>query len=59
VIRYNWALVELARDDRPAALAELRAARDCGHAQARDLYDRLRVTRGDTDASRGNIRPAP
>ena len=41
VIHYNRALVGLARDDRPAALVDLKAARDYGHAQARDVYDRI------------------
>jgi eukaryotic-like serine/threonine-protein kinase len=46
VIHYNRALVGLAGDDRSAALSDLKAARDCGHAQARDLYNRLEPSRG-------------
>jgi serine/threonine protein kinase/tetratricopeptide (TPR) repeat protein len=42
VIHYNRALVELARDDRAAALSDLKAATAYGHAQARDLCDRLK-----------------
>ena len=41
VIYFNRALVSLARDDRPAALADLKAAGDCGYARARELSDRL------------------
>jgi eukaryotic-like serine/threonine-protein kinase len=40
-ILYNRALVNLARHDRPAALSDLRDARDCGHAQAHELYKQL------------------
>jgi serine/threonine protein kinase/tetratricopeptide (TPR) repeat protein len=50
VIHYNRALVELARDNRAAALADLKAARDHGHAQARDLYNRLEVKHGEMDS---------
>ena len=46
VIHYNRALVEIACYDRPAALSDLKAARDCGHAQARELYDRLEPSPG-------------
>jgi serine/threonine protein kinase/Flp pilus assembly protein TadD len=49
VIHYNRALMELARDDRPAALADLKAARDYGHARAHDLVNRLEVPHSDAD----------
>ncbi len=49
VIHYNRALVELACHDRPAALADLKAASDSGHAQARDLSNRLQLTRSNVD----------
>ena len=42
LIHYDLALVELARGDRPAALAELERAGGCGHEAARTLLDRLR-----------------
>jgi serine/threonine protein kinase/tetratricopeptide (TPR) repeat protein len=42
LIQYNRALVELARSNRPAALAALAIAKDCGHAPARELYNRER-----------------
>jgi eukaryotic-like serine/threonine-protein kinase len=45
-IHYNRALIELACDDRPAALSDLMAARDYGHAQGRDLYNRLAPPHG-------------
>jgi eukaryotic-like serine/threonine-protein kinase len=45
VIHYNRALVSLARGDRPAALADLKAATECGHAGARELYQRLDLSR--------------
>ncbi len=41
VILYNRALVKLACDDRTAALSDLKAATDYGHAKARELYSRL------------------
>jgi serine/threonine protein kinase/Flp pilus assembly protein TadD len=41
-IRYNLALVDLARGDRPSALADLAAAARLGHEAARDLQRRLR-----------------
>ncbi len=44
LIQYNRALVELASNNRSAALAALEIAKDSGHAPARDLYDRLEVT---------------
>jgi eukaryotic-like serine/threonine-protein kinase len=43
LIHYNRALVKLASDDRPAALADLKAASDYGHSQARDLRNRLEL----------------
>ncbi len=46
VILYNRALIKLARNDRPAALADLEAAKSNGHAQARDLATRLESSRG-------------
>jgi serine/threonine protein kinase/tetratricopeptide (TPR) repeat protein len=49
LIQYNRALVELACNNRPAALAALKMATDCGHAQARELYDRLERPRTDAD----------
>jgi eukaryotic-like serine/threonine-protein kinase len=49
LIHYNRALVELALNNRPAARAALKAARDDGHAPAGELYDRLKVTGSDTD----------
>ncbi len=42
VIRYNLALIDLARGDRAAALSDLEAAQGCGHEAARLLRDRLR-----------------
>jgi tetratricopeptide (TPR) repeat protein len=42
LIQYNRALMELARSNRPAARAALAIATDCGHAQARELYNRLK-----------------
>jgi eukaryotic-like serine/threonine-protein kinase len=49
VVHYNKALVALARDDRAAALIELEAAHGYGHAQARELSDRLRTPRDHRD----------
>ena len=46
VIHYNRALVEIACKERPEALSDLKAARDCGNAQARELYDRLESSPG-------------
>jgi tetratricopeptide (TPR) repeat protein len=42
VVHYNRALVELARGDRPAALAHLEAAVRDGHAAAGEVLERLR-----------------
>jgi serine/threonine protein kinase/Tfp pilus assembly protein PilF len=39
--RYNLALVDLAREDRPAALSHLRIAVGLGHEEARSLLNRL------------------
>ncbi len=41
MVHYNRALVRLARNDRLAGLADLKAASDCGYAPARDLAQRL------------------
>jgi tetratricopeptide (TPR) repeat protein len=50
LIRYNLALVALAQEDRPAALAHLDEAAKLGHAAARELADRLRTESGDAHA---------
>jgi eukaryotic-like serine/threonine-protein kinase len=41
VILFNRALVSLARNDQPAAVADLKAAIECGHAEALKLSVRL------------------
>jgi serine/threonine protein kinase/Flp pilus assembly protein TadD len=41
LVRYNLALVHLARGDRPAALASAREAAARGHDGAQELHDRL------------------
>ena len=43
-IHYNRALVNLARDRRPAAITDLKAAIASGHAQGRDVLSRIDVT---------------
>jgi tetratricopeptide (TPR) repeat protein len=42
VIHYSLARIDLDRGDRPAALAQLQAAADCNHPEARALLGRLR-----------------
>jgi eukaryotic-like serine/threonine-protein kinase len=49
LIHYNRALVELARNNRSAALAALELASDDGHAQARELRRRLEPSGSDAD----------
>jgi serine/threonine protein kinase/Flp pilus assembly protein TadD len=54
IIRYNLALVDLARGDRPAALANLEVAASRGNEAARVLRDRLRDEQpAPSEAARG------
>jgi serine/threonine protein kinase/tetratricopeptide (TPR) repeat protein len=45
VVHYNLALVDIARNDRPAALLDLKAASAYGHVQAGELRSRLEPAR--------------
>jgi serine/threonine protein kinase/tetratricopeptide (TPR) repeat protein len=49
LIQYNRALVELARNHRAAALTALEIATDCGHARARELYNRIEHDRSGSE----------